>query len=241
MSAYYVALNGSEKKGPFSLDELREMQPASDTLVWASGMSDWRRICDVPELATLVHGPVVGGAIVTEGAANAHTPRTSPPGAADDFVICNPRLPRMGQLLSVYAILTNPAIWLANTLSTVLFAHLEDRSRSHLAMFAADVLWAILSLDFMVIMFIGGLKLRSLRRSGRSLIIFSICAGLVVGALFCTVAFIIGWNLESGPTRAPDIGDAVNLLIGVVILMAIGFEIVFLIWLLRSRHRLPLV
>lgn len=52
MLQYWTNKDG-EQSGPFSYDELKQQPLDSDTWVWCSGMDDWKKIVDVPELAAL--------------------------------------------------------------------------------------------------------------------------------------------------------------------------------------------
>lgn len=47
---YYVIIDG-ERRGPFRREELAEMALSGATLVWRSGLSEWKPISEVPELA----------------------------------------------------------------------------------------------------------------------------------------------------------------------------------------------
>lgn len=49
---YYYALNGN-KVGPLSLAQLQTASIAPDTLVWKTGMAEWRPAQELPELAGL--------------------------------------------------------------------------------------------------------------------------------------------------------------------------------------------
>lgn len=46
---YYVIIN-DERRGPFRREKLAEMALDADTLVWRSGMPEWRPASEVPEL-----------------------------------------------------------------------------------------------------------------------------------------------------------------------------------------------
>ncbi len=52
---YWINNNGVQA-GPVSLDELKNMQITPDTYVWRSGMDDWEKIGDVPELRDMLAG-----------------------------------------------------------------------------------------------------------------------------------------------------------------------------------------
>lgn len=52
MKKYYIFQN-NQQKGPFSTEELRNMNISPDTLVWAEGMADWTQASQVNELSAL--------------------------------------------------------------------------------------------------------------------------------------------------------------------------------------------
>jgi uncharacterized protein (TIGR02145 family) len=54
MSKHYFINRQRGEEGPFTLDELSNMRLLSDTRVWYEGLSDWKNISDVSELANLV-------------------------------------------------------------------------------------------------------------------------------------------------------------------------------------------
>lgn len=56
MLQYWINKDG-EQTGPFSYDELKQQPIDADTWVWCSGMDDWKKIVDVPELSALAQQP----------------------------------------------------------------------------------------------------------------------------------------------------------------------------------------
>jgi len=55
MSQYYISVDGVNRKGPFSKDELVNNGLTSNSLVWCKGMSGWTKASDVPEIASLLY------------------------------------------------------------------------------------------------------------------------------------------------------------------------------------------
>lgn len=55
---YWVIDDGVEK-GPFSLDQIRELRPAPNTPVWCTGLPDWTTADQLPELAQWLSYPQV--------------------------------------------------------------------------------------------------------------------------------------------------------------------------------------
>lgn len=49
---YWIYLN-EEKKGPYTVDQLKDLHISASTLVWGEGMVSWKNANEVPELASL--------------------------------------------------------------------------------------------------------------------------------------------------------------------------------------------
>jgi GYF domain 2 len=46
----YYTLIDNTKEGPLSLNDLKNIRPTSDTLIWYYGVSDWKKISEIDEL-----------------------------------------------------------------------------------------------------------------------------------------------------------------------------------------------
>lgn len=66
---YWVIID-NQKVGPMSLMELRRIPLTPDTMVWHTGMADWRKAASFPELA-----PLFGPAQPQAGAENYYAPQ----------------------------------------------------------------------------------------------------------------------------------------------------------------------
>src|SRR5688500_17263165 len=109
---YYLA-TGSDRSGPFTLEELAT-QPSltANSLVWKGGMSEWARAEQVADVAALLPLPALPREQSQDTSYQSADPTPDRPTALtsdEDFILCNPRLPRMAQLVCVYGILINPA------------------------------------------------------------------------------------------------------------------------------------
>lgn len=49
MKRYFIAIN-SKQQGPFSLEELKQQEINSNTLVWFEGLKDWVKVGEIEEL-----------------------------------------------------------------------------------------------------------------------------------------------------------------------------------------------
>lgn len=54
MKTYFYS-DGDQQFGPFTLDELQSKSLQADFLVWTEGMSEWKKISEIEELAVLVN------------------------------------------------------------------------------------------------------------------------------------------------------------------------------------------
>ena len=52
MKKYFYS-NGTDKLGPFSLEELKEKNIGSDTQIWFEGLDEWKPASEFPELSNL--------------------------------------------------------------------------------------------------------------------------------------------------------------------------------------------
>ena len=57
MEFYYLI--GNERKGPFSISELKYVGLKDETLVWAEGLEDWKPASEVEELQILIKTPPI--------------------------------------------------------------------------------------------------------------------------------------------------------------------------------------
>ena len=57
MSKFYY-LDGQNKKGPYTEEELINLNLNNDTLVWKKGFDNWKFIKDIPELKEIIPPPV---------------------------------------------------------------------------------------------------------------------------------------------------------------------------------------
>lgn len=55
---YYIVVNNTQQ-GPFSKEELRLKNLSPETLIWRSGLPQWVKIADFPEVADILPGVVV--------------------------------------------------------------------------------------------------------------------------------------------------------------------------------------
>jgi hypothetical protein len=263
MTRYYVAV-GSERTGPFSPDELRAAAIAIEpgTLVWTQGMSEWSRADCVAELTPLLAEAKARG--------SASSPAEPPPvpmaamaaqgAVGTDFILLNPRLPRMAQAICVFGLVVGPALWLINTVSCLAsYGDYDTSTPLGWLMSACEVVFAIGSLITMVVIALGAWQFRDLRRVGLTVLKIGFWADIVLFGLAIMVLIAMAFSLaavapyadalaasaataDAAPPRTSTThpGGVVNGIMMVLSLLALAWEIVSLVWLTRRADRLPL-
>lgn len=262
MTRYYVAV-GSERTGPFSPDELRaaaiSLQPG--TLVWSQGMSEWSRADCVADLAPLLaEGQAAGStSAAVEPPAVPLAAATPDGGVGADFVLLNPRLPRMAQAICVFALVVCPALWLINGVSC-LATYNDDDTPLGVLVFACQVVFEIAGLITMALMAFGGWQLRGLRRLGVTVLKVGFWADIVLFGLAIVLLVAMAFSLaavapyadalaasaapaDAAPpvTSTSTAGGVVDGIMLVLGLLTLAWEIVSLVWLTRRADRLPLM
>jgi len=155
----------------------------------------------------------------------------------DDFILCNPRLPRMAQAITVYGLLLAPLLWVLG-LTLVDFTHLPKHPGAAaieaLRQFLVDVLGGLATT---MVLLVGALKLRGLRPGAVGWLkagIWSRIGLLILAIVAISWSEALAWEEEVGLTRLP-LSEAI--LCGVA-LLAVGFEISVLVWLRRNQTML---
>ena len=63
MEEYYIYINEDEKAGPYSLDELKDIDMYQDSLVKTDEMDDWVLAKNVPELKRMINKQTLTSAL----------------------------------------------------------------------------------------------------------------------------------------------------------------------------------
>jgi hypothetical protein len=189
------------------------------------------------------------------------------PDADDDFVLMNPRLPRVAQWISVYTIVAKPLLWLIVTFAGVLSlsaALVEHDLEKTLTIFVAG-LCSVIDFMFVVVVAVGGFKLRALLQSGPRWIKVGLAANIVIAvAAFALTSMLVPWELEflRGQARtnpelligqgftqqevdsfladAPRPVTGPDLVAAFLAIVLIALDLVVLVWLMRHGRHLPL-
>ena len=163
-----------------------------------------------------------------------------PPGAGaegpsydpdEDFVLCPPRLPRMAKAIIVYTLMVAPLMWIVGLFT---FEALPDNALAAFIEGAFNVLSTVGDFLLLILLAIGGWKLRGLRPSAPGWL--QVTLWLHLGFIALAIAGQI-WVIMAveelapeAPLRSLHVGDGVML---ALILAALVFEISALVWLRR--------
>lgn len=196
------------------------------------GAQEWKAVIQWPAFADAVV-PVATG-----------TPPVPPQGTATayDSMLTNPRLPPMANWICVYTLLVSPLLWCIDNLSCCFTGTYLD-PESDLFGFEILLLFfeAVATLAVTVVLFLGGLRLKSLKASGPTIIKIGLWTSLGLIPLFIMLYIPLfvtaGENDLVESTTAQDIISFFALCVGLVVY---AFEIFSLIWLYRNAKSLPL-
>jgi tRNA A-37 threonylcarbamoyl transferase component Bud32 len=151
----------------------------------------------------------------------------------DDFLLCNPALPRMGQAITVYALIVSPLYWLFG-----LDRLDEPVPQQFLPALIHTLTYGILTAgDFaaVLLLFIGALKLRRLNRAGADLLRVTLWFHLCLLALGMAALLVETFLLPEVVETPTPVVESLYSTIGAGM---IAFEIAALMWLRRNRSLL---
>ncbi|MBK6900054.1 MAG: protein kinase [bacterium] len=184
------------------------------------------------EVRTQVEGVTSSPSGAVPVAGEAASTRTVPAGS--DFILCNPRLPRMAQAITVYGLVIAPFLW-ALGLGLTDFDHLS----AHPGAAFLEGMWQffgeiLAGLATTIVLLVGAVKLRGLKADGPAWLkgaVWSRIGLMVAGLAVITWAAVLDWESEVTGSQVP-LAEAVVL---AVMLVATGWEIAMLVWLRRHR------
>ncbi|MGH7137181.1 MAG: serine/threonine-protein kinase, partial [Pirellulales bacterium] len=167
--------------------------------------------------------------------AGAADPRTT---AHHNHLILNPGLPKMAQWICTYGLLISPVLFVLQLASLLVFT-LDENFYD----IAGELLDLPLSLLVVVLLFVGGLKLRDLRRDG----VTWLKAGFAVQTAWLPLYLVVWtiWMALDPEVAAALVGldqpgngrDFINLSL---VFLCYGFGVFALVWLIRNARLLPL-
>ncbi len=155
-----------------------------------------------------------------------------------DYVLCHPWLPRMGQWLTVYALVVAPVMWVMGL--SFMEGAKDPSPYVQMLVWLQNALLVVGDGVLVGLMFAGGLKLRALRVAGPRMIAGAIWGRIGLGVVVLGLVGLVERLGTSGVEEELGITPADGLL-AVTGVAAMVFEVASLVWLRRNRHRLALV
>lgn len=235
---WWLAQDGNVE-GPFDRNELIPMVESNkisrDAQVCLVGEKVWTPINRWPELE----------AHRQEVHPNAFSSPNSP--YEPTPLLTNPDLPTTANWICIYCLLVTPFLWfLQNGTCCITF---QPTFHEDSAYFGIELLFYLLmamaGLLVTGLLFVGGLKLRSLKSSGARLIKIGICINLVTGSLgvLSFFAFVVVISVSGDPLFADETGSIASEIISYMSLALgladLSFEIYALAWLYQNSRFLP--
>lgn len=157
--------------------------------------------------------------------------------------LTNPRLPAMANWICIYCIAIAPIWCLISRLSCFVTGATFRETSTYFAWDVIEFLvGGVISLVATTLLLLGGLRLRTLDRSGPVLILTAIWFALVAGLLLFTVSMtLLAVSSPEDVAESTTAGLILGFLFGSIGLVELVFLIASLVWLHRNNHSLPLV
>ncbi|MBI1249452.1 hypothetical protein GC197_16630 [bacterium] len=223
-------------QGPFSeqhvLDALKSGEVPVTTHACPVGGTQWKLVGQWPPFAEMM--PPATEVVPP--------PPTPPVSHLDDSPLTNPQLPTIANWICIYAILICPAYWVVDNLS---FCVSGPSFHEDSKFFGVELLLGIFdffaSLIAMVLMVIGGLKLRQLKQCGPMILKWTML--IYIGISMLEILVMIGTlalTSETDFAESTPAADVISFFLLVVALALLAFEIFAILWLHRNSDRLPL-
>ena len=151
----------------------------------------------------------------------------------DDFLICNPRLPKFAQVLCAYGAVVSPILFALSIANVI--------GEEDIMLLATEILYFPIHVLTVLLLFVGAIKLRGLRKSGATLLKAGFLLEILALPLF--TGFLMLWasvdpEMEKSFDTPITATDKIALFL---IMLCYAFDIIALVWLFRRRKDLPLV
>jgi len=229
---WWLAQDGKHL-GPFGTDQitldLKSGEIDLATLVCPVVGDQWEPLSDWPEF---------------EAFADSSSSRTNTiaAGDVDEPILTNPRLPSMGNALCVYAIAVSPAIWLINLFLTIVSgAVFHPNSRLYGSGVMLILFEVVISLGAPVLLVIGGIKLRKLKRSGVTIIKITLWSTIGAHVLYVFFMIVLFTSASEFDYAEDTTASTASWVLGLPIGMGeFVFMILSLVWLHTRSDRLDL-
>ncbi len=231
---WWLAKNG-EAEGPLSHQEIRDAlksnRISSADYAYSSDEKEWKPLAAWCEF---------------ESGTEESAPQLPPAPPVESYSIkpflTHPRLPPMANSICIYTLLISPWLWFFYFISLL---HTGTALNENASLVGVEALFLFVNLFVSMVatmsLFIGGLRFRSLHRSGPTIIVYSIVATLGIQILLFLCIFALAtFTEQSDFTQQTVAVELINFLSGIVGMCELTFMVVAVLWLRRNARYLPL-
>tara|TARA_R110002167_G_scaffold146607_2_gene338071 strand:+ start:10965 stop:11702 length:738 start_codon:yes stop_codon:yes gene_type:complete len=157
-------------------------------------------------------------------------------------LITNPRLPAMANWICIYTLQISPWLWCLYTISQMTYGTVLAENPPLMGVEALAIFVSMLaSLGVTISLFIGGVRLRALSRSGPNTIILSIVAATAINLLLFLWAMGIVAIVDQSHFASKTVAaELIDYFVGIVGICEWSFMLTSLFWLRRNARFLPL-
>ena len=233
-SQWWLAKNG-EAEGPLSHQEisaaLKSNCISSADYAYSSDKKEWKPLAAWSEFES-------------GSEESALQPPPAPP--VDSYTVepllTNARLPAMANWICIYTLQISPWLWCLYTFSEIISGTALKEKAPLMGVEALTMVISMLvSLGVTISLFIGGIRLRALSRSGPNIIILSIVVSTAAHLLLSLgVMVIIAVTDQNSFTSKTVAVELIDYFILIVALCEGAFLLTSLFWLRRNARFLPL-
>jgi hypothetical protein len=233
-SQWWLAKNG-EAEGPLFHQEicngLKSSRISSSDYAYSSVEKEWKPLSAWSEFEA-----------GTEESALQPPPAPPVDSYTVEPLLTNPRLPAMANWICIYTLQISPWLWCLYTFSEIISGTaLKEKAPLMGVEALMMVISMLVSLGVTISLFIGGIRLRALSRSGPNIIILSIVVATAAHLLLSLgVMMIIAMTDKNSFTSKSVSVELIDYFILIVALCEGAFLLTSLFWLRRNARFLPL-
>jgi len=233
-SQWWLAKNG-RAEGPLShqefSDALKSNRISSTDYAYSSGGKEWKPLSAWSEFES----------------GTAESTLQSPPAPPVDSypiepLLTNPRLPPMGNWICIYTLQISPWLWCLYIVSEMISGTALNEKAPLMGVEAlAMIISMLVSLGVTISLFIGGVRLRALSRSGPNIIILSIVIATAAHLLLSLGAMAIIAMTDQNNFASKTVAvELIDYFILIAALCEGAYLLTSLFWLRRNARFLPL-
>jgi hypothetical protein len=231
---WWLAKNG-QAEGPLShqeiSDALKSNRICSADYAYSAGERAWKPLSDWNEFESGAED----SALKVPPAPPVQSYRIEP-------LFTNERLPSMANGICIYTLLISPCLWCLYVVSQIISGTTLGESAPLVGVEALAMFFEMLaSMAVTVSLFIGGMRLRALRRSGPTIIILSIvvATAALILLIFCLIMLMAMSDQNNFASKTVAV-ELIDYFVFIIALCEGAFMVTTLFWLRRNERFLPL-